>query len=67
MRDGKSVLIENSVDSAVFKHGMEHVTPLTDYKIIRQNDKDVLILDWRGAYQKMYFKRINVVMEYMLM
>lgn len=45
MREGKSVLIEHSLDSAVFKHAMEHPTPLSDYKIIRQNDKDVLILD----------------------
>eukprot|EP00801_Mesodinium_rubrum_P001425 Mrub_01425.p1 GENE.Mrub_01425~~Mrub_01425.p1 ORF type:complete len:661 (-),score=129.49 Mrub_01425:30-2012(-) len=43
--EGKSVLIENSVDNAIFKHPMEQTIPMTEYKILRQDNKDVLILD----------------------
>lgn len=44
--EGKSVLIENSIDNAVFTHPNDKIIPMTEYKVYRQNDKDVLILDW---------------------
>jgi len=45
MKVGKCVMIENSIDNAVFRHELEKVIPITEYKLVRQDDKDILILD----------------------
>jgi len=45
MKVGKCVMIEHSIDNAVFRHQLEKVVPIREYKLIRQDDKDILILD----------------------
>ena len=45
MREDRSVLIENAVDTSTFKLTEQRGLPLAQFKVQRQNNKDVLILD----------------------